>query len=164
MGSRRRSLVRRPIISSSLVLEGGVGLRPGAGVDGWDRVRTGGVGRIPRAHKPAGCAKAVIVAVLNEALLGLGVAGVDVGAEAALVTEAALEEAHAEAQVVARLELLPEQLLSALPADGEVVVALCGWRRGGVGVGRGRRPRWPQLGAWVAHGSECGVVGSLDVH
>jgi hypothetical protein len=82
-----------------------------------------------RARRPAGPAEAVVVAVLDEALLGLGVPRVHVGAEALLVAEAALEEAHAEAQVVARLQLLLEQLLRALPADGQVVVAL---RRGGV--------------------------------
>jgi hypothetical protein len=68
--------------------------------------------------------------VLNQAVLGLGVAGVDVGAEALFVAEAALVQAHAEAQVVVRLKLLLEKLLRALPADLEVLVALQGWGRG----------------------------------
>ena len=64
--------------------------------------------------------------MLNEAVLRLRVPRVGVGAEAALVREAAAEEAHAQAQVVVRLKLLAEQLLGALPAELQVVLALRG--------------------------------------
>lgn len=55
----------------------------------------------------------------------------DISTEALLVVYALVEEAHREAEVIVRLLLLLKQLLLALPADFEAVVALQSGRSGG---------------------------------
>lgn len=63
-------------------------------------------------------------AVLLKALLGSGVAWGHLRAVLLLVGQALLEEAHAEAYVVAVLHVLSEELLLAVPAQLHVLVTL----------------------------------------
>ena len=164
--SRRKSRTRRSIIPSSSPLWGGGGrgvalLNEGTGVPAampaggrglpwslstrpWCHAQKRVLAAARPAAAPAGLAEAVVVAVLDQAVLGLGLAGLDVGAEALLVGQAALVQAHAEAHVVVGLELLAEQLLGALPADLQVALALPWGRKKGAG-GTGRRQTGPEL-------------------